>query len=148
MSPESSTEPKVSPIDPKLDFLAGTVAEEIEAESKEIGWGRLLAAGGAAGVVGWGITFPVDVVKSRMQASEPYLPASRPSPSSLFAPLSSLSLERLPHPYQTTFSTFVNSYRAGGLSVFTCGLGPTLLRSIPVNMVCFCVFEAVVGAFR
>ncbi|KAM0752086.1 carnitine/acyl carnitine carrier [Meredithblackwellia eburnea MCA 4105] len=120
--------------------------EEIESETKEVGWARLLLAGGAAGIVGWGSTFAIDVVKSRMQATEPYIPI--PAPNSKSIESSSLVLERKPHPYRTTWSTFVNSYEAEGWKVFTSGLGPTLLRSIPVNMVCFVVFEAVIGAFR
>lgn len=32
------------------------LVDEIEAESNEVGWARLLLAGGAAGIVGWGIT--------------------------------------------------------------------------------------------
>ncbi|KAG5641318.1 hypothetical protein DXG03_005539 [Asterophora parasitica] len=50
------------------------------------------------------------------------------------------------HPYRTTLSTIVNSYRANGWRVFYRGLAPTLIRAIPVNMVTFATFEAVVKA--
>lgn len=33
-----------------------------------------------------------------------------------------------PHPYATTYSTIVNSYRAEGITVFFRGISPTLLR--------------------
>ena len=67
----------------------------------------------------------MDVVKTRMQASEPYLHLTTTN---------SLAI-RTPHPFRSTWSTTVNSYRAEGAKVFTAGLGPTLLRAIPVNIV-------------
>ncbi|KAJ7708705.1 mitochondrial carrier domain-containing protein [Mycena rosella] len=73
--------------------------------------------------VGWLATFPLDVVKTRVQGSSP-TPAN---------------------PYRTTWSTIVYSYRNEGLRVFYRGLAPTLIRAVPVNMVTFGVFEAVVG---
>ncbi|KAI0676175.1 mitochondrial carrier [Trametes maxima] len=83
----------------------------------------LLAAGGMAGVAGWVVTFPFDVVKTRMQSTV----AAAPN-----------------NPYRTTWSTIVASYRAEGLGVFFRGLAPTLIRAIPVNMVTFTTFETVV----
>ncbi|KAI0364562.1 mitochondrial carrier [Pilatotrama ljubarskyi] len=83
----------------------------------------LLAAGGMAGIAGWVVTFPFDVVKTRMQSTA----AAAPN-----------------NPYRTTWSTIVASYRAEGLRVFFRGLAPTLMRAIPVNMVTFTTFEAVV----
>lgn len=136
------------------------LVEEVEAEGLETNWTRLLVAGGAAGMVGWGITcvalfcsrapvgvgndridprrfdrFPLDVVKTRIQATETHLVATASTP-------------RRPHPYRTIASTFAHSYRTEGIRVFSAGLGPTLLRSVPVNMICFFVFEAVVAALR
>ncbi|ORY88136.1 mitochondrial carrier domain-containing protein [Leucosporidium creatinivorum] len=105
-------------------------AEEVEREAREVGKGRVLVAGGVAGIVGWGVTFPIDVLKTRMQ--------STPSPTSL--PPS--------HPYATLLSTLRHSYATEGAGVFVRGLGPTLARGVPVNMVCFFVFEGVVDAFR
>ena len=114
------------------------LVEEVEAETREVGWGRLLVAGGAAGIVGWGSTcvpsacakgeklmesrFAMDVVKTRIQSTEPWLPPDEKG-------------VRVAHPFRTTWSTIVNSYRGEGAKVFTAGLGPTLLRAIPVNMV-------------
>ncbi|KAI5476144.1 carnitine acyl carnitine carrier, mitochondrial [Pseudohyphozyma bogoriensis] len=90
------------------------LAEEVESvEKKGTSWTRMMVAGGVAGIVGWGVTFPVDVVKSRMQSSPPNAPRSS-----------------LP----STLEIFKLSYREEGWSVFTRGLGPTLLRAVPVNM--------------
>ncbi|OBZ73825.1 Mitochondrial basic amino acids transporter [Grifola frondosa] len=51
------------------------------------------------------------------------------------------------NPYRSTLSTIIASYRAEGLGVFFRGLAPTLIRAIPVNMVTFGTFEAVVHLF-
>ncbi|KAL1938184.1 hypothetical protein VTO73DRAFT_11828 [Trametes versicolor] len=83
----------------------------------------LLTAGGTAGVAGWIVTFPFDVVKTRMQTTATSAPNN---------------------PYRTMWSTIVASYRAEGLGVFFRGLAPTLIRAIPVNMVTFTTYEAVV----
>ncbi|KAI0630448.1 mitochondrial carrier [Trametes polyzona] len=83
----------------------------------------LLTAGGMAGIAGWVVTFPFDVVKTRMQSTA----AAAPN-----------------NPYHTTWSTICASYRAEGLGVFFRGLAPTIVRAIPVNMVTFTTFEAVV----
>jgi len=89
-------------------------------------WLATLTAGGLAGVTSWIMTFPFDVVKTRMQAAYSVSPDN---------------------PYRNTLSTIVSSYRAEGLPVFFRGLAPTLIRSIPVNMVTFTTFEAIVHGF-
>ncbi|SCV67390.1 BQ2448_5001 [Microbotryum intermedium] len=120
------------------DVERGRVGEE---EGREVGTTTVLLAGGMAGIAGWGSTvwtrirFTMDVVKTRIQASEPYI-------------LDTETRKLQPHPYRTISSTIRNSYQAEGGKVFFVGLGPTLVRSVPVNMVCFFVFEAVVAAFR
>ncbi|GAA5912400.1 uncharacterized protein JCM6883_005656 [Sporobolomyces salmoneus] len=121
---------------PHRHKIHGDLREEVDSEL----WGekdgtaptsttRILVAGGLAGIVGWGITFPLDVIKTKIQSTP------LPSPSS-------------PHPYATVRSSFVSAYREGGWRVFVAGLGPTLVRSVPVNMVTFAVFELVVSTFR
>lgn len=62
-----------------------------------------------AGVAGWLVTFPLDVVKTRVQSTPG--PADAPG-----------------NPYRSTWSTVVASYRAEGLGVFFRGLAPTLIR--------------------
>lgn len=41
----------------KRGLFRADLVEEVETESREVGWGRLLVAGGAAGIVGWGSTY-------------------------------------------------------------------------------------------
>lgn len=103
---------------------------------------------------GWVVTFPFDVVKTRVQGSTAALsvPAATPIPSqtsfSPGAPLLDRSGSRATeyNPYRTTMSTIIHSYHTEGINVFFRGLAPTLIRAIPVNMVTFATFEAVVHA--
>ncbi|KAJ7173590.1 carnitine/acyl carnitine carrier [Mycena filopes] len=104
------------------------------------GW-SVLVAGGVAGVVGWLATFPLDVVKTRVQGSGH---GAFPGPGASLLPGDRPPIE---NPYRTTWSAIVNSYRAEGLRVFYRGLEPTLIRAVPVNMVTFGVFQALVNAF-
>ncbi|KAK4055933.1 hypothetical protein OIO90_002926 [Microbotryomycetes sp. JL221] len=118
--------------------------KEMAKEVKEVGKGRILIAGGFAGIAGWGTTFALDVVKTRMQSSEPYVTTSfvpnlatetLSSSSSSSSPLTSKPcVVRVDHPFKTTLSTIKHSYVNEGIQVFFKGIGPTLLRSVPVNM--------------
>ncbi|GAA5943551.1 uncharacterized protein JCM15063_006452 [Sporobolomyces koalae] len=119
--------------------IRGDLKEEVDSElwgdatTLPESSGRILIAGGLAGIVGWGITFPIDVVKTKMQST------------SIDTSASSSSTQ---HPYGTLRSSFKTAYREGGYKVFLAGLGPTLVRSVPVNMVTFAVFELVVSTLR
>ncbi|KAI0091404.1 mitochondrial carrier domain-containing protein [Irpex rosettiformis] len=98
---------------------------EAASSKKHHSYPSLLLAGGLAGVASWVVTFPFDVVKTRVQSS---------------------MVTSADNPYRTTLSTIVNSYREEGFRVFFHGLKPTLIRAIPVNMVTFATFETVVRA--
>ncbi|KAF8270714.1 mitochondrial carrier domain-containing protein [Lactarius quietus] len=89
-------------------------------------WAALLLAGGAAGVLGWVVTFPFDVLKTRMQA---HIPLSRTRMA------------------DGTWSTARAMYAESGSRVFWRGLAPTLVRAVPVNMAVFGTFEGIVWAF-
>ena len=91
--------------DTKLDH--SSLREEAAAAKMRHTYPALLLAGGLAGVISWVVTFPFDVIKTRVQ--------------------STLSTAR-DNPYRSMMSTIVNSYRQEGLSVFFHGLKPTLIR--------------------
>jgi solute carrier family 25 (mitochondrial carnitine/acylcarnitine transporter), member 20/29 len=74
-------------------------------------WHGLLIAATIAGFVGWTVTFPFDLVKTRMQSS-------------------GLLEDNSITSYRTTWSTIVSSYRQDGIEVFALGLAPTLWRSV------------------
>ncbi|KNZ74994.1 Mitochondrial carnitine/acylcarnitine carrier protein CACL [Termitomyces sp. J132] len=120
-------------------LAAGSVESKALASSTGPAWWSMLIAGGIAGVFGWVVTFPFDVVKTRIQGTHYSKTSFCSSPPDLRMQKYNL--------YRTTVSTIINSYRAEGISVFFRGLAPTLLRAIPVNMVTFTTFEAVVHAF-
>ncbi|KZP28648.1 hypothetical protein FIBSPDRAFT_246112 [Athelia psychrophila] len=103
------------------------------------GWG-LMFAGGIAGIVGWAATFPMDVVKTRVQNTDwtPRIPLD--AESTRLVP-SSLSKASPDNPYRTTLSTIIHSYREEGISVFFCGLSTTIIRAVPVGIAVFAVFD-------
>lgn len=70
-------------------------------------------------------SFPIDVIKTKMQSLPPPDPPSR----------SSASQRAAPHPYATLRSTVGAILRESGWRGFVTGLAPTLVRSVPVNMV-------------
>jgi solute carrier family 25 (mitochondrial carnitine/acylcarnitine transporter), member 20/29 len=86
-------------------------------------------AGGVAGVFGWFFTFPLDTIKTRIQGSGLLDDAYKPY-----------------NPYATTWDAMKNSYYDDGVIGFYQGLGPTLIRAVPVNMFIFGVHRAVVTA--
>ncbi len=72
----------------------------------------VLFAGGTAGMLSWLIVYPLDVIKSRLQAD------------ARFASSRQVVLE---------------TYRTEGLAVFMRGCSPTLLRAFPTNAATFAV---------
>nr|CAH7722292.1 unnamed protein product [Callosobruchus chinensis] len=73
---------------------------------------RMLCAGGVAGVFTWAISYPMDVLKTRMQVD------SR---------------------YKSSYDCLKKSLKADGVACLFQGLTPTLIRAFPVNAVTFTV---------
>ncbi|RUP46240.1 mitochondrial carrier domain-containing protein [Jimgerdemannia flammicorona] len=136
---------------------------------------KLLAAGGVAGVMSWVSVYPLDVIKSRLQAQTPHSAKHLKSPSTgisvhriipTLAPLTTASSPTTPsatakayhgsattsastfRPYTGIIDCAVRSYRAEGFRVFGRGIVPTVVRAFPVNSVTFFVYEAVMEALR
>lgn len=75
-------------------------------------------AGGTAGVLSWVLAFPIDVIKSRLQAD-------------------GMSNEKAK--YNGIIDCARKSYQREGRDVFLRGCSATLLRAFPMNAVCFVV---------
>ena len=75
----------------------------------------ILMAGGLSGISSWVITYPIDVVKSRLQADE------------------SGSKRK----YHGMLDCVRKTFRSGGLSAFSHGLTATILRAFPTNAATF-----------
>ncbi|KAK2467361.1 hypothetical protein APHAL10511_000596 [Amanita phalloides] len=113
---------------------------------KDIPWYGFLLSGGIAGIAGWVITFPFDVVKTRMQGTlnnHELDPARVTESTSLLPPDDDAITIRKVNPYQTVISTIINSYTEEGIGVFCQGLGAAVIRAIPTNMATFATFEGV-----
>ncbi|CAE6513438.1 unnamed protein product [Rhizoctonia solani] len=121
-------------------------------------WGRLMIAGGVAGIASWVFTFHLDSIKTRMQSVN-YSPPTHHSHSSYpllnaSAPgIHAMALARgysatASSPYRTTWSTMMYMYHVEGLRSFWKGLCPTIVRAIPVNMATFGAYEMVVQIMR
>jgi len=146
-----------------------SLIEEVEGDRGRLAWPALLFAGALAGVMGWLSTFAFDVVKTRVQSVDHNAAIlgreglEFSSSTKLSPPPGSPSIKRKAvsvsdsighgraralagrqHPFNSTISTIMHSYRTEGLPVFVRGLSPTLIRAVPVNMATFGVFEAVV----
>lgn len=107
---------------------------------------KVLFCGGIAGIITWASVFPLDVVKTRLQAQpliahtvaevadaqrRPLLSASSPRPRTL----NSLEIAR-------------DAYRSEGFSVFFRGLGICSLRAFIVNAVqVSCKLQDIYGAY-
>jgi solute carrier family 25 carnitine/acylcarnitine transporter 20/29 len=87
---------------------------------------KLLLAGGTSGIMSWLSTYPVDVVKSRLQAD---------------------GLQGAPR-YRGILDCAHQSYQAEGWRVFTRGLASTLLRAFPVNAATFATVTVVLTYTR
>ncbi|KAG8861421.1 hypothetical protein FRB96_002870 [Tulasnella sp. 330] len=98
-----------------------SLVQEAGSFESPLTWPELMTSGGLAGAAGWLCTFPLDVVKSQIQAHTGL------------------------HPCPSAVSLLQESYRSSGLRGLFAGLSPTLLRAVPVNMVTFLVFESVVA---
>ena len=77
-----------------------------------------LVGGGLAGCVAWLVSYPFDVVKSRLQAD---------------------GVDKVR--YSGLLDCFRKSYQAEGISVFGKGLGSALVRAFPVNAATFTAVE-------
>jgi solute carrier family 25 carnitine/acylcarnitine transporter 20/29 len=83
---------------------------------------KLLTAGGIAGMAFWVSIYPIDVIKSRMQADTPD-PSKRK--------------------FKSMIGTFGTIMKENGVGGFFKGFAPCMLRSFPANAVAFLGYEQV-----
>ncbi|ORX41028.1 mitochondrial carrier domain-containing protein [Kockovaella imperatae] len=99
-----------------------SLIDEAEEEMATLTWPELMTAGGLAGVVAWLVTFPLDVFKTRNGSMQRHRSASKPS----------------------LYRVGADAIRTEGWRVMFAGLGPTLMRAVPTNMILFLTFEGIV----
>lgn len=109
---------------------------------------RLGVYGGLAGEALWLGSYPFDIIKSRMQSDGLLPPGSLSSAHS--AP--SKSVQAIPEErrqmmkervFTSTRHCIAQTYKEGGILGFYRGIGPTLLRAMPVSGATFVVAEMV-----
>lgn len=81
-------------------------------ETGEAGALTVLTAGGIAGVISWVVTYPIDVIKSRIQAD-------------------------ISGKYSGNIDCVVKSYKAEGWRVFFQGINSAIIRAFPTNAATF-----------
>ncbi|KIR79525.1 carnitine/acyl carnitine carrier [Cryptococcus gattii E566] len=109
-----------------------TLIDEAQLERHSgLRWPELMLAGGIAGVLAWMVTFPIDVFKTRMQST--VWPDSTSN---------STAKPKL----QSFRQVAADALRKEGWRVMFAGLGPTLIRAVPTNMVIFLTFEGCIAA--
>lgn len=107
------------------DFLCLRMKKK-EMTMDDLGPLSLCLAGGVSGIAAWVITYPFDVVKSRVQID---------------GMLGDVK-------YQGTWDCFVKSYNSDGIRVFSKGLNSTIIRAFPVNAVTFTTVAFILRYWR
>ncbi|XP_031437886.1 solute carrier family 25 member 47-A isoform X2 [Clupea harengus] len=96
------------------------------AGQKEPDWTVVLLAGGVAGMTGWSVGTPMDVIKARLQ----------------------MDGAREQKRYRGFVHCVTETARVEGPAIFFKSLGINCLRAFPVNMVVFAVYELALRVLR
>jgi len=98
---------------------------------------RLAAYGGLAGEALWLASYPFDVVKSKMQTDGLRVPGKAAPESVPAGVLAGRDYGEVR--YRNMRACFAHTYAHEGLAGFWRGIGPTLLRAMPVSAATFAV---------
>lgn len=101
---------------------------------------KILLCGGIAGVVTWGSVFPLDMIKTRLQAQT----IADHSPGTIEG-------QSLLRPQRQTLNSFQiakETYRAEGIKAFYHGLGVCSVRAFIVNAVQWAAYEWLMKSFN
>ncbi|KAL2186242.1 mitochondrial carrier [Thermothelomyces heterothallicus CBS 203.75] len=109
-----------------FEWLMNSDAARNGVERKDIASWKVALYGGLAGEALWLGSYPFDVVKSKMQ-TDGFGPDQR---------------------YKTMRDCFAQTWRAEGMRGFWKGIGPTLLRAMPVSAGTFAVVEMTMRAIN
>lgn len=93
-----------------MDFCCNQSAKFFDVHFDEVGPGTLFIAGGFSGMACWLVSYPFDVVKSRLQCD---------------------GVEG--NKYKGMVDCIRKTYYSGGIGAFFKGITPTLIRAFPVN---------------
>ncbi|KAJ3606369.1 hypothetical protein NHX12_025890 [Muraenolepis orangiensis] len=103
------------------------VCEQMTPAGKEgPGWSGVMLAGGLAGMAGWTLGTPMDVIKARLQ----------------------MDGGRETRRYRGLVHCVSETVRLEGAGVFFRSLGINWLRAFPVNVVVFVTYESLIGFLR
>lgn len=103
-----------------FEYLMQSDAKRNEIQRKEIPTWKIALYGGCAGEALWISSYPFDVIKSKMQ-SDGFGEKMR---------------------YRSMRDAFAQTWRQEGMLGFWRGVGPTLLRAMPVSAGTFAAVEA------
>ncbi|KAJ5292417.1 uncharacterized protein N7443_008370 [Penicillium atrosanguineum] len=92
---------------------------------------KVLLCGGIAGIVTWGSVFPLDMIKTRLQAQTVFDSTEASESRSLLRPRQNMN----------TFQIAREVYRAEGMLAFYRGLGICSIRAFIVNAVQWAAYE-------
>jgi len=109
-----------------FEWLMNADAARNKIERKDVPAYKVAFYGGLAGEALWLTSYPLDVVKSKMQ-TDGFGASQR---------------------YKTMRDCFAQTWRVEGIRGFWKGIGPTLLRAMPVSAGTFAVVEATMRAIN
>lgn len=114
-----------------------SLIDEAESELSQLKAWELMTAGGLAGVVAWIATFPVDVFKTRMQGTswEGVAGASGSTAGACDGKLRVGEVQVRRKRMPSLWSTGRGAVQKEGWRVMFAGLGPTLVRAVPVSAI-------------
>lgn len=107
-----------------FEYMMNADAARNKIDRKEIPTWKIAAYGGVAGEVLWLSSYPLDVIKSKMQTD-------------------GFGKDRK---YKTMTDCFKQTWRAGGMGGFWKGIFPTMVRAMPVSAGTFAVVELTLRA--
>jgi len=93
-------------------FFSYEVLSRMFSQGPDCGTMSILMAGGLSGIASWVLTYPIDVIKSRVQADGARV-------------------------YRGAIHCAVQSYKNEGWRVFTRGINSTIIRAFPTNAATF-----------